>query len=128
MPDLLAKASSWMAGKFRTSASQDVTYIDDKEKVTLKAVVGQPEVSQVTKGRVGQKLEHRAFGIFPSDLVLNGVQREPARGRIIELLEHGKRKQYEVVSFDDEPVFRDHDPYGDMLRVNTVLKDDKIDA
>jgi len=108
--NMLADASSWLAGKLKECASSQVEYRRDAETLSVQAVFGRTdyEVQDESGLRVGGFVCD--FLIAAADLLW-----DPEVG---DLIAAGGRK-YEVLDFGSEGCWRWSDPHRTTMRIHT---------
>lgn len=122
MADLFADADEWLAGQFRSHLSTSVTYSRTPYSLTILATVGRTafEVND-DSGGVVEAWESRDYIVSASDLILNAVTTEPARGDRITEEVGGETRIYEVLAPAGQPVWRWSDARRYRMRIHTKL-------
>ena len=108
--NMLADASSWLAGKLKAHASSEVEYRRDAETFTVQAVFGKTdyEVQDESGLRIGGFVCD--FLILADELGL-----KPEVGDVIAA--HGRK--YEILDLGADGCWRWSDPYRTTMRIHT---------
>ncbi len=121
MPDLMARAAEFIAGKLAASVSRPVTYVRGDDSVALDATVGRSSFD-VDDGHGLMRFETRDYIVRADALVLAGVQVQPRRGdRVLEEVGDGSTVAYEVVNVAGSPEWRPCDSSRVLIRIHTKL-------
>ena len=121
MPDLMARAAEFIAGKLAASVSRPVTYVRGDDSVALDATVGRSSFD-VDDGHGVMRFETRDYIVRADPLVLAGVQVQPRRGdRVLEAVGDGSTVAYEVVNVAGSPEWRPCDSSRVLIRIHTKL-------
>jgi len=119
MGDMLADAAEWLGDVLHTHASRSIAYVRGAESLDLKATIGQTEFG-IADGMVVTYYQSRDFLILAADLILSGLQAEPARGdQIQERQADGSVLVYEVMAPSGQQPWRYSDPHRIVMRVHT---------
>ena len=120
MPDLMARAAEFIAGKLAASVSRPVTYVRGNDSVALDATVGRSSFD-VDDGHGVMRFETRDYIVRMDALVLGGVATLPRRGdRFTEASTAGD-VAYEVVAVAGSPEWRPCDSSRVLIRIHTKL-------
>jgi len=120
MPDLMARAAEFIAGKLAAELSRPVTYSRGGDSVAITASVGRSSFD-VDDGHGMLRFETRDYIVRMDALVLGGVATLPRRGdRITEASTAGD-VAYEVVSVAGSPEWRPCDSSRVLIRIHTKL-------
>ena len=120
MPDLMAQAAEFIAGKLAAELSRSVTYSRGGDSVAITASVGRSSFD-VDDGHGMLRFETRDYIVRMDALVMGGVATLPRRGdRITEASTAGD-VAYEVVSVAGSPEWRPCDSSRVLIRIHTKL-------
>ena len=120
MPDLMARAAEFIAGKLAAEMSRVVTYSRGGDSVALSATVGRSSFD-VDDGHGMLRFETRDYIVRMDALVIGGVTTLPRRGdRITESAAAGD-VAYEVVAVAGGPEWRPCDSARVLIRIHTKL-------
>ena len=120
MGDMLADAAEWLGDVLHTHASRSIAYVRGAESLDLKATIGQTEFGIADESGMVVTHQSRDFLILAADLILSGLQAEPARGdQIQERQADGQVLVYEVMAPGGMQPWRYSDPHRIVMRVHT---------
>jgi hypothetical protein len=121
MPDLMARAAEFIAGKLAASVSRPVTYVRGNDSVVLDATVGRSSFD-VDDGHGVMRFETRDYVVRMDALVLGGTATLPRRGdRVLEEMGDGNTVAYEVINVAGSPEWRPCDSSRVLIRIHTKL-------
>jgi hypothetical protein len=119
MADLFRRAAEWLAEQQHAHTSRLVSYGRGAARVQVRATIGRTEFELDAGGPVLERIESRDYLIRARDLVLATGRITPARGDRIRELEGSTVRVFEVAAPGRRPVYRQADPYGELLRIHT---------
>lgn len=108
------------AFKSQLSALGDtITFIRGEKSFTLKALVGSTAFRIDTDYNVSEHIESRDYLVLASDLQIDGVAITPQRYDHIQQTIGNQTITYDCLSPGDEPIYKWHDPYRQVIRIHT---------
>lgn len=117
--DLLDAGNKWMADQLQQHASREVVYRRGQSQVTLQATIGQTRYEQDDGYGSIIRAHVRDYIVRWNDLVLDGVQIEPAAGDLIIEQVDDQEHVYELMSLGGNPPWRFSDTSHTMIRIHT---------
>jgi len=112
-------ANNWHAEFRKEQASRMVTYRRGSDTVDVAASIGRTEHQFIDEHGIVRIWQSRDYLILTEDLIIGGIQVEPAAGDVIEDTDiNGDPINYKVMPMDEE-ASRYSDKYGKRLRVYT---------
>jgi hypothetical protein len=116
MPDLFAKAATWLANQCQQSLARPITYRRGGLSVVAKATVGRTNYEIDEGNGVMVRSQSRDYVMRAADLVLGGVRVVPQRG---DRIEESPDLVHEVVSVAGQNEWSYADPSRVLMRIHT---------
>ena len=119
MANMMAEAAEWLRDQLQAEVSELVTYSRSPDTVDLQAQIGETVVLTVNDSGFQVEIRSRDFIVDPANLILNAVKEDPQEGDRIFLTQGIVVIEYVVFRLAGEPVFRESDRYGNLIRIHT---------
>lgn len=119
MPDLLERASNWLADQRTKHATRTITYQRGADNADVLASIGRTMFEVDNGFGVIERIESRDFLLLAADLLLADVPTLPERGDRVRETQGTTTFVYEVMAPGKEPHWRYSDPYRKSLRIHT---------
>ena len=119
MANMMAEAAEWLRDQLQAEVSELVTYKRGADSVALNAQLGETIWLTVNDSGFQVEVRGRDFILDPANLILATVLVTPLEGDRIFLTQGSVVIEYEVLRLAGEPVFRESDRYGNLIRIHT---------
>ena len=132
MAGMLEKASQWLRGKIKTSASNSIVYRTGLVSISLAASRQKTTYEVVDHSGLIVKVDSHDFVVDANDLVDGTTKLEPKPQDTIEVTDAtaGVKHVFEVQALSQpngarELAYRPCDPWGHQLRIFTFFKENQ---
>lgn len=117
MADIIQAGLGWLASQINANAGQPVTYQQGATTTPLTATLGKTDLVDTDDDANALEFRTTDFLFRAADLTL-----VPGPGDLIHATPNGAAITYELLPFPNGEYYRNEDPYGVRLRVQTKIQ------